>query len=137
MSMPENLQKKMIDGATYDGETYALTATDLKKVSPKDLETLKEEAAAEIDADKDRLGKRYAVRKRDAVASCLRVTAEYRRGLGQGKLDKLNGREYASERLGPDYNLGYHEGYVMDTFDIKKEAEHNPNFWISLHPGEI
>lgn len=136
MSMPENLQKKMIDGATYNGETYALTKTDMKKVSEKDLETLKAEAAAEIDADKERLGKRYAIRKRDAVASCLRVTREYRRGLGQGKLDKLNGQDYASERFGPDYNLGYHEGYAEEVFRIKDEAEHNPNMWMALHRDE-
>jgi len=133
---PENLQKKMIEGETYDGVTYALTKTDLKKVSDKDLETLKAEAAARIDADKERLGKRYAVRKRDAVGGCLTVTREYRRGLGQGKLDKLNGRPYTEERLGPDYNVGYHEGFDKYVRDIKDEAEHNPNMWAALHREE-
>lgn len=135
--IPEPLQKKMVEGSTYDGVTYALTTTDLKKVSPKPLDVLQAEAAAEIDADKERLGKRYPMRKRDAVGGCMTRTAEYRRGLGQGKLDKLNGKDYSSERLGPDYNAGYYEGYAMEVHVIAKEAEHNPNFWLALHPEEI
>lgn len=134
--LPESLQKKMIEGSTYDGVTYALTTTDLKKISPKPLDVLQAEAAARIDADKERLGKRYPIRKRDAVGGCMTCTAEYRRGLGQGKLDKFNGRTYATERLGSDYNLGYHEGYVMEVYVIAKEAEHNPNFWIAMYREE-
>lgn len=112
-----------------DGITYVLTPSDLKKIAPGTAAELKAEAAAKIDAQKEKLGKRYGIVKRDAVGSALRRTQGYRLGLGQGKLDQYNGLPYSDQRRSPEYNLGYNEGWHDNPSGWLKDAlKANPNF---------
>lgn len=114
---------------TYDGITYLLTPNDLKKVVPGTTAELKAQAAAKIDAQKERLGKRYGLAKRDAVGAALRSTHDYRLGLGQGKLDRYNDLPYTDQRRTPEYNLGYNEGWHDNPHGWLADAlKGNPNF---------
>lgn len=114
---------------TPDGVTYVLTPNDLKKVAPGTAAELKAEAAAKIDAQKEQLGRRYGIVKRDAVGNALRLTRDYRLGLGQGKLDRYNDQPYTAQRGSPEYNLGYHEGWHDNPSGWLKDAlKGNPNF---------
>lgn len=112
-----------------DGITYVLTPSDQKKIAPGTAAELKAEAAAKVDARKEQLGKRYGLVKRDAVGAALRLTHDYRLGLGQGKLDRYNGLGYAEQRKTPEYNLGYNEGWHDNPSGWLKDAlKANPNF---------
>lgn len=117
---------------TPDGITYVLTPSDLRKVAPGTVDELKAEAAAKIDAQKEKLGKRYGIVKRDAVGSALRRSWGYRLGLGQGKLDRYNGLPYSDQRGTPEYNLGYNEGWHDNPSGWLKDAlKTNPNFQVA------
>ncbi|MFA7121626.1 MAG: hypothetical protein WC277_09100 [Bacilli bacterium] len=118
-----------IETETYDGITYILTPSDRKKIAPGTVEELKAEAAAKIDAQKEKLGRRYGIVKRDAVGSALRSSEGYRLGLGQGKLDRYNGLGYSEQRGSPEYNLGYNEGWHDNPSGWLWDAlKSNPNF---------
>jgi len=118
-----------IETETYDGTTYALTPSDRKKIAPGTVEELKAEAAAKIDAQREKLGRKYGIAKRDAVANALTLSEGYRLGLGQGKLDRYNDLDYSEQRESPEYNLGYYTGWHDNPSGWLKDAlKSNPNF---------
>lgn len=54
----------------------------------------------------------WGILKRDFAAAMLKRDAEYLRGIGQGRVDRANGLDYAEERNDSAYNLGYYRGYT-------------------------
>lgn len=72
----------------YDGKTYVLTPSDLKKVTVKedDIPRLLEEWDKE---NKEKLGKKWGLKKRDYAGALQRNTESYKLGLGQGRLGQL------------------------------------------------
>lgn len=54
----------------------------------------------------------WGMLKRNIALSNLTCSAEYVRGLWQGRVDKANGLDYSEQRNDNAYNLGYHRGYT-------------------------
>ena len=54
----------------------------------------------------------WGILKRDFMKSSLKQDPEYLRGIGQGRVDKARGLDYAEERNDSAYNLGYYRGYT-------------------------
>ena len=50
--------------------------------------------------------------KRTWIIGNMKGTAEYQRGLWQGRVDRANGLDYSEERSETTYNLGYYRGYT-------------------------
>lgn len=135
------MKKQIAPGEIYDGRQYRLTVNDKKKVSisMENIEQRKEEAKAEagklIDAKKEKLGKKYGLTKRDAMAQAVlsvqRSSEDYRLGIGQGKLDRLTGNDYQNWRATPEYNMGYHEGFLEKLPAIIDQASFNPNLYAA------
>jgi hypothetical protein len=110
-----------------DRRIYKLTSQDLKKVSiiKEDIPVLLEK----FDANKEKYGKKFALKKRDYAAQILGGTAEYRQGCGQGRLDKYLGLEYAEKTDDAAYNSGYYNGYTQNIHGWIEDAKKmNPNF---------
>lgn len=116
----------------YDGRIYLLTPSDRRKIAPGTVEELKARAAALVDAQREKLGRKYGLTKRDAVANALTLSEGYRRGLGQGKLDRYNEVEYSEQRGSPEYNLGYYTGWHDNPAGWLQDAlRTNPNFQVA------
>lgn len=116
---------------TADRKMYELTKSDLRKISVHSEEDYREQLAA-FDSEKPRLGKRFALRKRDHASSLLRCTREYMQGKGQGALDLANGLPYQADtnnsaEFTNAYNLGYYTGYESRS-NLRDLIEYNPNF---------
>lgn len=112
----------------YDGKTYVLTPSDLKKVTVKeaDIPRLLEEWDKE---NKEKLGKKWGLKKRDYAGSLQRNTESYKLGLGQGRLDKINGIPYVEKGTDKAFNSGYYTGWNDNPSGWLKDAkEKNPNF---------
>jgi hypothetical protein len=125
----DQLKGQIVEGHVYDGETYAFSKNDYKKISSASPEQLKERASAIADLDKERLGKKFGLAKRERMRQSLMPTAEYRAGLGQGKLDKYNAKPYSEYRPHPAYNMGYYEGYDISVSATElNDVPYNPNF---------
>lgn len=112
----------------YDGKTYQLTPSDLKKVTIK-----KEDIPAALEKfdkeNKEKLGKKFGLKKRDFASDIQAATAEYRQGVGQGRLDRANGLPYREKTDIPEYNHGYYNGYNANPSGYLKDAVNtNPNF---------
>jgi hypothetical protein len=58
----------------------------------------------------------WGLEKRNFILHSMTKTAEYQRGLWQGRTDKARGLDYQHETLTDDnvsaYNLGYYRGYT-------------------------
>ena len=54
----------------------------------------------------------WGMGKRQWIISMMSRTADYQRGLGQGRVDAASGLEYSEERIDSAYNLGYYRGYM-------------------------
>jgi len=105
---------------------YQITDRDRKKI-------LTPEQAAQMLGDvtdrREELGKKYAVAKRNAGLSAMRGCEEYFRGCGQGKLDRVCGLDYTTDRPNPAYNQGYYTGYNENPSGYLDAAQKsNPNF---------
>ena len=112
----------------YDGKTYVLTPSDLKKVTVKedDIPRLLEEWDKE---NKEKLGKKWGLKKRDYAGALQRNTESYKLGLGQGRLDKINGIPYVEKGTDKAFNSGYYTGWNDNPSGWLKDAkEKNPNF---------
>lgn len=98
-------------------KTYQLTEKQMKKVAYADYA----EAAASIPSDdeiKDMWKKAHhgkvtgwGMKKATLIENAMTATADYQRGLWQGRVDKANGLPYSEERNENLYNLGYYRGY--------------------------
>ena len=107
--------------------TYELTPQDMKKIryNQVDIPAMLEK----FDENKAKLGKKFAIKKRDYAASLLGGTKEYVLGCGQGRLDKYLDLPYAEKTDDPAYNSGYYNGYSQNIHGwIKDAKEKNPNF---------
>lgn len=107
---------------------YQLAPQDMKKIrhTQEDIPAMLEAFDKE---NKAKLGKKFAIKKRDYAASILGGTKEYVLGCGQGRLDKYLGLEYAEKTDDPAYNSGYYNGYGQNIHGwIKDAKEKNPNF---------
>ena len=106
---------------------YVVTERDIKKAKK-----CKEQAEYQlnyIEENKNKLRKKYGLKKRDAVASFHKGSLEYHRGVGQGRLDQLSGLPYDEKRLNPEYNMGYHQGFCGNSGEwIKNIQGKNENF---------
>lgn len=112
-------------------QIYQLTANDRKRISVRDAADYAAALAA-FDANRDRLGRRFGLRKRDHALSLLRATEAYLQGKGQGSLDLANRLPYMAdtnqdETFQNAYNLGYHTGYT-ERANLRDLIAHNPNF---------
>lgn len=110
---------------------YELTAGDLKKITVNSEAEYKARLA-EFDVNKESLGKKFGLRKRNFASTLLRSTREYYQGKGQGLLDLACKSPYAadtndSETFGNAFNLGYHTGYTNPA-NLRDAKMHNPNF---------
>ncbi len=56
--------------------------------------------------------KPWGIIKRNHILTNMTMSAEYQRGLWQGRVDKARGLEYSEERNENTYNLGYYRGYT-------------------------
>lgn len=125
-------KNKMVPGVIYDGETYQLTTSEVKRVEGITEATRQASLTAknaELDAKKGKLGKGYGLAKRDASINSHRIGAEYQKGLGQGRLDKLNGKTYTDVRTSKEFNMGYHAGYSNNPSGYLRDAlRMNPNY---------
>jgi len=54
----------------------------------------------------------WGMGKRTWIIGNMKGTAEYQRGLWQGRVDRANGLDYSEERSENTYNLGYYRGYT-------------------------
>lgn len=54
----------------------------------------------------------WGMGKRNWIVSQMARTAEYQRGLWQGRVDRARGLDYSEERIDSAYNLGYYRGYI-------------------------
>lgn len=54
----------------------------------------------------------WGIIKRDYILSKMAASADYQRGIWQGRVDKARGLEYSEERNDNTYNLGYYRGYT-------------------------
>ena len=112
----------------YDGITYKLTPGDMKKIT-KTREELPG-LLVKFDERKEELGKKFGLKKRDYAADIQAGTAEYRTGVGQGRLDRVNGKPYAQKTEIPEYNHGYYNGYKANPSGYLRDAiKTNPNFF--------
>lgn len=110
-----------------DRRIYELTPQDLKKVTVTKEEI--PELLKQFDANKEKYGKKFALKKRDYAADLLGGTKEYRLGCGQGRMDKYLGLPYAEKTDDPAYNSGYYHGYEQNIHGWIKDAKRmNPNF---------
>lgn len=106
---------------------YQLTPQDLKKINHTQEEI--PELLKKFDENKAKLGKKFAIKKRDYAASLLGGTKEYVQGCGQGRLDKYLGLPYAEKTDDPAYNSGYYHGYEQNIHGWIADAKRvNPNF---------
>lgn len=96
---------------------YTLTETDLQKC--KRNTDIAARMRSEADANKEKLGKRYGLKCRDAATAALKGNTEYLRGMWQGRIDFANGLKYSEERNESAYNLGYYRGYTDCERDIR------------------
>jgi hypothetical protein len=105
---------------------YVLTRSDLKKccIDPAAIPSM----VAEMVRGSKKTGSRLGMQKRDLTLSLMRQTRDYRQGLGQGRLDKLRGLDYAEQRGSSEYNLGYYEGWHVRESELRDLVAHNPNF---------
>jgi hypothetical protein len=110
-----------------DKKIYQLTTQDLKKIrhTKEDIPAMLEK----FDENKEKLGKKFAIKKRDFASSILGGTKEYVQGCGQGRMDKYLGLPYAEKTDDTAYNSGYYNGYNQNIHGwIKDAKEKNPNF---------
>lgn len=112
-------------------QNYKLTASDLKKIR---ISTEEEYVAAlaGFDVNKERMGRRFGLAKRDYASRLLRSTESYFLGKGQGALDLAMAKPYMgagtkTETFQNAWNLGYHTGYTNRS-NLKDLIEHNENF---------
>lgn len=110
---------------------YKLPANDLKKITINSEAEYKDRLA-EFDINKEALGKKFGLKKRNFASQLLRSTREYYQGKGQGLLDLACKLPYAadtndSETFGNAFNLGYHTGYTSPA-NLRDAKMHNPNF---------
>lgn len=54
----------------------------------------------------------WGIGKHDWIVSNMKVTADYVRGLWQGRVDKLNRLPFSEERAELPYNIGYERGFL-------------------------
>jgi hypothetical protein len=108
-------------------QIYQLTNSDLKKctINKDEIPAKLEQFDAE---NKVKLGKKFALKKRDYASQLMILTQGYKQGCWQGRLDKYNGEEY-TKTDDECYNLGYYRGFNENVngwiADAKKS---NPNF---------
>ena len=103
---------------------FSLTAQQLQKTTPEnELPAIPSDDAFKASWAKHHRGKvtGWGMGKRDYMLRRLRTSAEYQRGIWQGRADKARGLQYSEERTEKSYNLGYHLGYV--------EYESNRHGW--------
>lgn len=62
--------------------------------------------------------KPWGILKRNDVLRNMTMSAEYQRGLWQGRVDKARGLDYCEERNENTYNLGYYRGYTEFNADL-------------------
>ena len=99
---------------------YEPTQNQLSKWSEPGLDI-----DAQMPADeyfKTRNGKKvkaWGMKKRDYKLGLMTVTFEYQTGIWQGRVDAINGLNYAEERNENTYNLGYYRGYTNFRSDWK------------------
>jgi hypothetical protein len=112
-------------------QKYKLTASDLKKIR---ISTEEEYVAAlaGYDVNKERMGRRFGLAKRDYASRLLRSTESYFLGKGQGALDLAMSKPYMgagtkTETFQNAWNLGYHTGYTSRS-NLKDLIAHNENF---------
>lgn len=112
---------------TMSKRIYELVKSDFKKIT-----LTKEEIPVkleEFDVNKEKLGKKFGLKKRDYAISCMSCTKEYREGFGQGRLDKYLGLEYQEKADDKCYNLGYYKGFNENIWGWINDAKKtNPNF---------
>jgi hypothetical protein len=127
--LPEvNVAKVVPENVDYDGVTYKLTPSDLKKIKIEvdDIPRLLEEWDKE---NKEKLGKKWGLKKRDYAANLLTSTKSYRLGLGQGHLDRINGIPYLEKGDDKGFNMGYFTGWNDKPSSWLPDAKKlNPNF---------
>lgn len=110
---------------------YVLTPRDIERATIR-TEAEYKEKLAEFDQNKESMGKRFGMKKRDYAVSLLRCTVAYVEGKGQGALDLAHQLTYQADTNSTNsfqnaYNLGYHNGYTNPS-NIRDLIAHNPNF---------
>ncbi len=112
-------------------QNYKLTASDLKKIR---INTEEEyiSSLAGFDVNKERMGRRFGLAKRNHASRLLRSTKSYFLGKGQGALDLAMAKPYMglgtkTETFQNAWNLGYYTGYTNRS-NLKDLIEHNENF---------
>jgi hypothetical protein len=91
---------------------YQLTEQQLKKYQPTPTVPTDEEFQARWAKSHHGEVNGWGMGKRTWIMSQMAKTAEYQRGIWQGRVDRARGLDYAEERNENVYNLGYYRGYT-------------------------
>lgn len=89
---------------------YELTNSQIKKIARYYTAEIHSDEHFKARAKRER--RPWGILKRNWILTNMKFTEGYQLGLGQGRVDKANGLEYAEKGESKEYNMGYHNGFA-------------------------
>jgi len=103
---------------------YQMTEKQIEKYQPFNHDYYEQSLAA-FDVNKEKLGKKFGLKKRDYASTMIRQSREYAQGMWQARLDRFMNVNYIDDKSNKYYSLGYYTAWNESGIN---GIENNPNF---------